>query len=510
MLDEKVKITQKETFDVIRSAVNKTVDLIKPTFGPSGNKVIISKLTHGYVLDDGVQIARDLELSDPSENAVLKVVREVAIKTNDRVGDGTTGSLIILQAIIDEIAKLHFRDGRKLDRELKKGFEEAKEQILKSAKTIKTKEDLYKVALVSFDDEKIARLIANAWFKLGVDGVLTVDRSNTMETVMELTDGISLNKGYLSPYMITNPQRMEAVFEKAYILITDFRLTEANDVINIMNKLAEKKILNLVIIADNIEQQALATLLVNKMKGIFNTIAISAPDSGSSRTVFLEDIALMTGAKLFSEKKGDKLEDAKISDLGRCGRFISKRNESIIVDPKGDAKKTKAMVKSLLEALSSESNKSYKEDIKKRIARFSNKVGVIKVGAPTENETNALRYKIEDAVNSTLSAFKGGVVAGAGVGLLELKTSSEILNEALSVPFRQLKNNIGLDSHRPLAKGESINVVTGEIGPWHKIGVMDPAEVLIAQIESAVSIASLLVTSSGMVVEKPQHIKEEQ
>ena len=508
-MSERVQIVKKDTFDIIQSAVNKAVDLIKPTFGPAGNKVIISKVTHGYVLDDGVQIARDLELSNPAENAVLKVVRETAIKTNDRVGDGTTGALIILQAIIEEISKLSFRDGRKIEKELKAGLEEAKEQLLKSANEIVTKEDLLKVALVSFDDEKIAKLIADAWYNLGVDGVLTIDKSNTMDTTVELTAGISINRGYISQYMITNPQKMEALIEKPHILITDYRITEVGDIIGLMNKMVEKRILSLVIIADNVEQNALATLIVNKNNGQFNSVAITPP-LGSDKSLALEDIALMTGAKFFSEKKGDKLADATIKDLGRADRFICRSEGSVIVGPKGNKGTIIRTINDLKEALVGETNNKLKEQIKNRIAKFSNKVGVIKVGAATENEGNSLRFKVEDAVNATHSAFKGGVVGGAGIALLNLKTSSKILNEALQVPFRQLKNNVGIHDHAPLKDGEAINVVTGEIGPWQKVGVMDPVDVLIAQIDSAVSIASLLVTSSGMIVEKPKHIKQEQ
>lgn len=504
-----VKIIQRDTFEIIKSAIDKTVNLIKPTYGPASNKVIISKVTHGFVVDDGVQIARDLELEDPAEHAVMKIVRETAIKTNDRVGDGTTGALILLQAIFDEIAKIAHRDGRKIEKELKLAFDQCKAQLLKEAKIIKTREELLQVALVSFDNEKIAKLIADAWFDLGANGILTVDRSGTMDTFVELADGIKINNGYISPYMITNPQRMEGVIEKPYILFTDYRLTEANDVIGIMNALAAKQIFNLVIIAENIEQNALATLVINKMQGKFNAIAINAP-GGDNKTPILEDMAIMTGGKVFSEKKGDKLETVTIADLGRADRFISRRTESIIIGPRGKKADIKKCIVDLNMAIINEKREKEKKELEHRLAKFSNKIGVIKVGAATENEVNALRYKVEDAVNATQAAFKGGVVAGGGISLTNLKTSSEILNKALQIPFQQLKLNVGIDTHRTLHSGEAINVVTGEIGPWQKVGVMDPVDVLIAQIESAISIASLLVTTSGMIIEKPQHIKQEQ
>lgn len=504
-----VQIIQKDAFEIIKSAIDKTVNLIKPTYGPASNKVIISKATHGFVVDDGVQIARDIELEDPAEHAVMKIVRETAIKTNDRVGDGTTGALILLQAIFEEISKIAHRDGRKIEKELKLAFDQCKEQLLKEAKPIKTREELLKVAIVSFDNEKIAKLIADAWFDLGINGVLTVDRSGTMDTSVELADGIKINNGYISPYMITNPQRMEGVIEKPYILFTDYRLTEANDVIGIMNLLAAKQILTLVIIAENVEQNALATLVINKMQGKFNVIAVNAP-GGENKTPILEDMAIMTGGKVFSEKKGDKLETATIADLGRADRFISRRTESIIIGPRGKKADIKKCIVDLNIAIANEKREKEKKELEYRLAKFSNKIGVIKVGAPTENEVNALKYKVEDAVNATQVAFKGGVVAGGGIALANLKTSSEILNKSLQIPFQQLKNNVGIDSHRTLKTGEAINVVTGEIGDWQKVGVMDPADVLIAQIESAISIASLLVTTTGMIIEEPKHLKQEQ
>lgn len=501
-----IKIVQRDTFDTIRTAVNKAVDLIKPTYGPASNKVIISKVLNKMVVDDGVQIARDLEFDDPVENAVLNVVRETAIKTNDRVGDGTTGALIMLQAIINEVAKITHIDGRKIEKELKAGFEMAKEQLKNSARPVKTKEDLLKVARISFDDPKIAEIIADTWYKIGKDGLVTVDRSGTMETYAELTEGIKIDRGYVSPYMITNPSRMEASIEKPHILLTDFRLTEVNDIIPIMNALAGKQIFNLIVICDNIEQNALSTAIVNKLQGKFNLIAINKPTDETA----LEDIGIMTGAKVFSMNKGDKLETAKVEDLGRAERFIARRAESVIIGPKAPKSAVKKAIQDLDAALVLAETDKDREALKKRIARFNNKVAVIKVGAATENEVNALKYKVDDAVNATAAAFKGGVVCGAGLGLSRLKTSSPILNEALQAPFKQLKVNMGIDSHQELKGDQAINAVTGAIGHYFQVGVLDPADVLIAQVESAVSIASLLVTTSGMIVEPPKKIPTEE
>lgn len=505
----KVKVIVDGSFDKICSAVDKTVNLIKPTFGPASNKVIISKVTHSGVLDDGVQIARDLELEDPVENAVMKIVREAAVRTNDRVGDGTTGSLILLQALIREYANKVNRNGRATELELKKAFEECKEQLKAMAQEIRSKEELERVARISYDDPDIAKLIAEAWHKLGVDGVLTVDRSGSMETTVNITEGITIDRGYISPYMITDPKRMEGVVEKPYILLTDYRLTEPNDVIGIMNKLMENGVTNLIIIADNVEQGALGTLVLNKTQGKFNGIAINIP-SGENKTQILEDIGIQIGAKVFSEKKGNKVSDAEIEDLGRADRFVARRDESVIIGPSGDKEKVDEAVSSLKTALeiTNPDSEEERKELQNRIAGFTNKIGVIKVGAPTENEMKALKYKVEDAVHSTHAAFKSGVVPGGGLALSKLHTSSDMFNSALLVPFRQLLDNSGADAPE-LNEGDGFDVVTQEIGPWMEIGALDPVEVLIAQIESAVSIASLLITSSGMIVEQPKHIKEE-
>jgi len=500
-----VTLVQEKTFDVIQSAVNKLVNFVRPTYGPAGNKVIISKVTHAIVVDDGVQIARDFELPDSAENAVVKVVREVAIKTNDRVGDGTTSSLIMLQAIINEIARLGKSDGHGLSLELTKGLNEVKEQLLKSAKKITTKEDLKKVARVSFDDAKISEMIADLYFKMGADATITIDRSPTMDTSTETSDGLTIKNGYISPYMITNPDRMETVIEKPYILFTDYRITEANDLLPLMNKLAEKNVRELVVIAENMEGTALATAVLNKVQGKFLTVAVVAPSD--NRKVSLEDMALMTGAHMFTESKGDKLENAELEQLGRAARFICRRSESVIVGPKGKKADVAAAIASLKEAIANETDESRKKESTMRLAAMTNKVAVIKVGAPTENEQRALKYKVEDAVNAVKAAYKNGVVCGAGLSLYRLKTSSPILNKALKYPYRQLLVNMGIDEELDLAEGEAYNVVTGRTGKFMEVGVVDPVDVLIAGVESAVSIASMLITSSGIICEAPKKVE---
>lgn len=510
-----VTIITKDPFPIIKRAVDKIGEIVAPTFGPASNKVIISKVTHGFVLDDGVQILRDLELSDPVENAVLKVVREVAIKTNDRAGDGTTGATIMAKSIVTQVAELQRRDGHKIERELRQGAIEAVEQLRAQAKPVKTLEDLKKVARVSYDNEEVSTLIAETWFKVGPDGVVTADSGPTMKTTSELSEGIKLTNGYISPIMVNNPDRMEAVIEKAHILITDYRLTEANDVLPIMNKLAAAGKHSLLIIAENVEQHALATLIINEphvmnphtqKPGVLHSIAVVAPMG--DRDTLLEDIALMTGGRVFSMKKGDKLEDAKLEDLGQAEKVVSRRDETIIVGPKGKKIVISHAIEDLRKAEGVAEAEKEKEAFRKRLAFFANKIAVIRIGAPTENELRALKYKVEDAVNAVRSAFRGGVVCGSGLALARLDTSSPILNAALKAPHRQLMANVGLDL--PVLKdGEALNVVTGKTGKFLDVGVIDPVDVLIAGVESAVSIASLLVTTSGMIVERPQKIRQQ-
>jgi len=496
------KIVKDKTFEIIKTTVNKMVDMIRPTYGPASNKVIIDKKSWAMVVDDGVQIARDFSLNDPIENAIVKLVRETAVRTNDRVGDGTTCSLIMLQAIINEIGRRTKIDGRKIELELKKALEEVKEQLLASKKEITTKEELKKVAMVSFDDDKVAEILADLYFKLGKDAIITVEKSQTMDTHFELSEGVQITNGYISPYMVTNPERMETEFKDPLILITDYRLTEANDILPIMNKAIEANKRELVIICENMEQSALATAIVNKSKGVFLTLAICHPKVKDS-DVYLSDLALMTGAKFFSVAKGDRLEEATVEDMGTARKFICRREESVIVNPGEDKDRVvvAASVTALRSAIEVEKNEKTKKEMEKRLSFFTNSMASIKVGAATENEQKALKYKVEDAVNSVKAAFNNGVVCGGGLALKRLKTSSGLLNEALTYPARQLRENMGLDDDVVLEGNLAYNVVTQETGDFMEVGVIDPVDVLVAGVESAVSIASILVTSSGMLVE---------
>ena len=512
-------IYQNEVFEKVKSATNKMCDLIRPTLGPSSNKIIIDKLPYRMVCDDGVQAARDFELNDPVENAIVKLVREVLVRTNDRAGDGTTGAAIILQAIINEVARKTKFDGRKIELELKKGLEEARAQLLKMAKPIKTKADLKKVALISFDNEAIAEMVADLYFKLGKEALVTIDTSTTMETYVEMTEGVSIARGYISPYMVSDPDRMECVIEKPYILLTDFRLTEQADLYPLMNSMSEAGKRGLVVIAENVEQGALSYMVLNlptvaridpqtgrQVRGNFPSVALNLPKVDDRKTL-LEDLAILTGAKVFTAEKGDKLETATVADLGRADKFIARRDDSVIIGPKGKKTAINIATAALRSAIRNETLDSKRKNLEYRLGMFTNALAVIKVGAATDNERKTLRYKVEDAVNSVKSAFKNGVVCGSGLAFARIKTSSAILNEALKYPYRQICENTGLEEELSMPADWAKNAVTGKSGNFLEVGVMDPIDALLAGIESAVSIASILLTSTGIIVESTKETK---
>ena len=457
-----MRIEQKETFNIIMNTVNTLVDLVKLTFGPNGNKVITGKGLNASALDDGVQIAKELELDNEAENYVLKIIREVAVKTNDRVGDGTTGSLIILQAILKEVEKNGKVDGRKLTKELKKGLSEAIEQLKKQTKQIKNKSDLEKVARVSFDDEEVAKLLSEIIYKIGADGLINVESSTGFGIEHEMIEGFEIKRGYLSPYMITDKE--EAVLENPYILVSDSVISTNTQILPVLEKiLASRTGRGLVILSKSVEGEALSTLILNKLNGKIKSIAVNIAD--------YDDISILTGANAFMSSKGDKgAFNLELSDLGGARRVVSKKDSTVIIGGKGNKDKIQKL----------------KDTVKDpyRLAQLSGLVAVIKVGANTDSEAKALTFKIEDASNAVKVAYKHGIVKGAGVALMNIKTSSEILNKALQYPHRQLIENIG------------------SLGEFEDTSIIDPVQVLIAGLESAVSIACLLCTVKGIIVEE--------
>lgn len=505
-----VKVTHKDTLEIIKSALDKCANLVRLTFGPACNKVLISLDTHKMVVDDGVQVMRDIQLENPEENAIKDVIREVSIRTNDRVGDGTTGAIIMLQGIINAVMQRSSFDSREVVEEIKAAAEEAKKQLLAMAKPITTKAELYKVARISFDDHNIAELISSAWHKMGIDGIVSVERSGTMETELDMTEGLKVSNGFISPYMVNNPQRMTAEIEDPLVLITSYRLTEIDDILPLMEKLAANGIRKLVVVCDNIEGDALATVNANGLYGQgdpnkkMHVVAITAPHKGTERTNFLEDMGILLGAKVFTEGKGDRLQNVEIEDLGHADRIVVTQDETVFVKPNGDTKAIKAAIKALKSAIETEKKDKKKDAIRTRLARFTGKIAVLKVGAKTDVETISLKYKVEDAIHATHAAFKSGVVAGGGYGLAAVSTSSMIFNEALKRPRTQLFQNSGIKEFTKHQPDYAYNVVTGKGGDAMTVGVIDPVDVLIAQVETAASIAGILLTTKGLIVQHPE------
>ena len=487
-------------FEVIFEAVNKLVDFVKPTYGPAQNKIILQQGRFQEVIDDGVATAQQFELPDEFENAVIQLVKEVAIKTNDRVGDGTTSSLIMLQALMKEIwsiqeAKIKSNSdedvpvpAREIIADLRKGLEEFKKQITEKARQIETKEDLKQVAYISFNNEKMAEVISEILFELGHDAVVTIEESKSLETTHTVVKGLQFPRGFASSYFINSPEKAETVLEKPYILVTDREIVDAKELLPLMNKIIATGNRQLLIIADDIRGEALATLVINWVKGIGLFPAVKAPYYSNDKYEFLMDVAELTGANFRAGDLGRKLEDTNIEDLGMADKVIINKDSTTIVG--GHGKGMEEYIQKMDAMIATMQSEIKKDKMTERRAKLTSGVAVIKVGGATENEMKALRYKVEDAVNATRVAFKNGVVKGAGVTLKEIKTSSSILNHALEYPHKQLLENMEIAS---LEVGEDI---------------IDPVEVLIAGVESAVSIASLLITTKGILVEENEKEKD--
>src|SRR3990167_3297984 len=465
-------------------AVDKLVDLCKPTYGPAQNKVLIENGRRLESLDDGVSVAKIFELPDEFENAIVQLVKEVAIKTNERVGDGTTSSLIMLQAIMQEIRDTKDGDpylAREVIEQLQRGLEEFKTQIKARARQITTKEDLKKVAYISFNNEKMAEVISEILFELGHEAIVTIEESRLMETTYTVVKGLQFPRGFASPYFINSPEKAETILDKPYIFVTDRELVDVKELVPLMNKVLASGNRQLLIIADDIRGEALATLVINYVKGVGLFPTVKAPYYSNDKYEFLMDVAELTGSNFVAGDLGKKMEDMQLEDLGMADKVIITKDSTTIVGGHGkgiDEYVTK--LKAIIETTDSDLKK---DKMKERLAKLTSGVAVIKVGGNTENEMKSLRAKVEDAVNATKVAFKNGVVKGAGVTLGEIKTSSSLLNAALKYPHQQLLVNMEVDS---LEIGEDI---------------IDPVEVLIAGVESAVSIVSLLITTKGILVE---------
>lgn len=522
----KMIIFSDEARGKIRDGVNKLADIVRVTLGPKGRSVVLEK---GFgaptITNDGVTIAKAIELEDKYENMGAQLVKEVASKTNDVAGDGTTTATILAQAMINEGVKYVAAGANPI--QIRLGIEKATASIVatieKNSKKISKKEEIAQVATVSAGNANIGNMIAEVMDKVGKDGVVTVEESNTMGMETDVVEGMQFDNGYISQYMITDAASMKATLENPYILITDKKISSIQEILPLLEKIAQSGKKDIVIIAEDIDGEALATLVVNKLRGVLNVLAIKAPGFGDRRKEMLADIAVLTGGEVISADLGKKVEDAELSQLGQARKVESDKDSTVIVEGKGTAAAIKSRVSQIKKQVEKSTSEYDKEKLNQRMAKLSGGVGVIKVGAATETEMKEIKYKVEDAVNATKAAIAEGIVAGGGVALLnaaaglisDTSLGDEnfgliIVRKAVEIPVEQIAHNAGvesaviLDKVKSMKKGEGYNAATGEYGDMIKMGIIDPAKVTRSALQNAASIAALVLTTEALVADKPE------
>jgi chaperonin GroEL len=515
----------------ILRGVNQLANAVKITLGPKGRNVVIDKkFGSPTITKDGVSVAKEIELQDPFENMGAQLVREVASKTSDVAGDGTTTATVLAQAIYAEGIKNVTAGANPMD--LKRGIDHAVEAVVKQlkklSKPIKDKKEISQVGSISANnDTTIGDIIAEAMEKVGKDGVITVEEAKGTETNLEVVEGMQFDRGYLSPYFVTKPERMEAILEDAYILINEKKISSMKDLLPILEQIA-KMGKPLLILAEEVEGEALATLVVNKLRGTLNAAAVKAPGFGDRRKAMLEDIAILTGGKLITEDLGIKLENVKLADLGRAKRITIDKDNTTIVEGYGKASEIEGRVK-VIRAQIDESTSDYdKEKLQERLAKLVGGVAVINVGASTETEMKEKKARVEDALNATRAAVEEGIVPGGGVALLrcvpaldELKLEGDqavgvtIVKRALEEPIRQIVINAGVEGavivmevkkNKKAAFG--FNAATEEYGDMIEAGIIDPTKVTRTALQNAASIAGLMITTECVVADKPEEDKK--
>lgn len=509
----------------LERGVNALADAVKVTLGPKGRNVVLEKKFGApSVVNDGVTIARDIELEDPYENMGAQLVKEVAIKTNDVAGDGTTTATVLAQAIVSEGIRNVAAGANPMI--LKKGIQKAVnvvvDELKKVSQKVETKEAKAQVASISASDEEIGALIADAMEKVGDEGVITVEESKTMDTHLETVEGMQFDRGYISPYMATDPDKMEAVLNNPYVFITDRKITMIQDIMPVLEKVVQSGS-ELLIIAEDVEGEALATLVVNKLRGTFKAVAVKAPGFGDRRKAMLQDIAILVGANVISEEVGRKLDSASLADLGRAGQVRVSKELTTIVDGQGDKAAIAARVAQIRAQIPETTSDFDKEKLQERLAKLAGGVAVIKVGAATEVELKEKKLRIEDALNATRAAVAEGIVAGGGTALLEVqgaldnlkltgdeKTGVEIVKRAIEEPVRQIANNAGVegavvvDTIKRSAKGVGFNALTEEYVDMIGAGIVDPTKVTRSALQNAASIAAMILTTEAIVADKPK------
>ncbi|OGN12229.1 MAG: chaperonin GroL [Candidatus Yanofskybacteria bacterium RIFCSPHIGHO2_02_FULL_43_15c] len=517
---EAARVALKNGVDILANAV-------KVTLGPKGRNVVLDK---GFgtptITNDGVTIAKEIELKNKFENIGADIVKEVASKTNDVAGDGTTTATLLAQAIIHEGLKNVTAGASPIS--LKRGIEKAVEEVVKFLKTklakqVTTKEEIAQVATVSSKDPEIGSQIAEIINKVGKDAVITVEQSQTFGLTSEIVEGMQFDRGFISPYMINNAERMEAVYEDALILITDRKISAVADIVPLLEKISHSGKRELVIIADEIEGDALATLVVNKLRGVFNALAIKSPGFGDRKKELLEDIAVVTGGQVIAEEKGLKLESVDLSMLGRVHKIVSSKENTTIIGGKGKKSVLDTRVNQLKTQLAKTTSEFDKEKLQERIAKLTGGVAVIKVGAATEVEQKEKQHRTEDAVQATKAAMEEGIVAGGGVALVRAlvalknvkaegdeKTGVEIIRRALEEPLRQIAANAGKEASvimEEVKKGKDAfgyNAETDEYGDMIQFGIVDPVKVTRSALQNAASAAAMFLTTEAVITELPE------
>ena len=508
----------------LERGVNALADAVKVTLGPKGRNVVLEKKYGSpMITNDGVTIAKDIELEDPFENMGAQLVKEVATKTNDIAGDGTTTATILAQAMVHEGMKNVAAGANPMI--VKKGIKAAVDVLVKelekTSKKVRTKEEKAQVASISASDEEIGGLIADAMEKVGDDGVITVEESKTMDTALETVEGMQFDRGYVSPYMVTDPDKMEAVMSNPYVFITDRKITLIADIMPVLEKVVQQG-RELLIIAEDIEGEALATLVVNRLRGTFKAVAVKAPGFGDRRKAMLQDIATLTGATVISEEVGRKLDSATLEDLGSCSQVRVTKDLTTIVDGAGKKADIAARVAQIKAQVAETTSDFDKEKLQERLAKLAGGVAVIKVGAATETELKDKKLRIEDALNATRAAVAEGIVAGGGTALLQVqgaldkidvkgdeKTGVSIVRRAIEEPIRQIAFNAGLegavivDTVKRSKKGIGFNALTEEYVDMIKAGIVDPCKVTRSALQNAASIAAMILTTETIVADKP-------
>jgi chaperonin GroEL len=514
----------------LERGVNKLANTVKVTLGPRGRNVVIDKKWGApTITNDGVTVAKEIELEDPYENLGAQLAKEVATKTNDVAGDGTTTATVLAQSMVQHGLRSVAAGANPMD--LKRGIDAAaaaiSDALLKVARDVEEQKEIAHVATISAQDAKIGELIAEAFAKVGKDGVITVEESATMGLELEFTEGLQFDKGYISPYFVTDPERLEAVLEDAYVLVHQAKISSMQDFLPLLEKIAQVK-RPLLVVAEDVEGEALATIVVNKIRGLLNVVAVKAPGFGDRRKAMLADMATLTGATVVSEELGIKLDSVGLEDLGRARRIVVTKDDTTLVDGAGDKSAIEDRIRQIRTEIENTDSDWDREKLQERLAKLSGGVCVLRAGAATEVELKEKKHRLEDAISATRAAIEEGIIAGGGSALVHAaaelgdlgKTGDEatgvnVVRQALIEPCRWIALNAGQEGSVVAAKvaslpaGHGYNAATGEYGDLIAQGVIDPVKVTRSAVQNAASIAGMLLTTETLVVEKPEEKESE-